>query len=193
LVQRICLLIALATLAGCAVSPYDEGKSVADVPANVHAICLKQFYVTSGAPYVDGEPPGDPSPSESNLEVLSIAKGDVIADLTAAGYKLVDDPHGSCDLRLKVSTYYQPERWPVIQRSIFVIMIVYGSDDVRLFRAAGVRFNNFGLIGAVAGPSRDDMVSATARDAVDNLLAELHKGTKKNTPVSRLRSSIAWR
>lgn len=184
MLKHLLAAAAMSLLAACSVSPYYPGKSAADVPAQVKIIGVKQAYVTSGAAETNGEPPPDPSPSDSDLEVLAVAKASLIAGLTEAGYKLVDDPQAACDIGMKLTIYYQPERWPLIQRSIFVIVLILGPDGEHLFRAAGVRFNNFGLIGAIAGPSRDDAVAATARDAVEKLVGELHNGKKQNTPVS---------
>jgi len=183
---RVFLVPLLLSLAACGGASYEEGKSSSDVPAHVNTIKIKDVYMTVLLASTDsnGDYERDTNPSSNDQEVTAVAKANIVDQFTNLGYKVVEGD-APADIDTKFTLYYQPERWPLVDREFHVWARFYNSSDVPLFKVHTNDVNAVGLIGAVVGPSRDDMVSSVSRKAVVEGVDELRKGTLENSPVDQ--------
>jgi len=180
---RISLVSLLLSLAACAGPHYEDGKSSSDVPSHVNTVKLKDVYMTVmlAGKDANGDYERDTSPSSNDQEVTVLAKANIINQFTNLGYKIVEGD-APADINAKFALFYQPERFPLVDREFHVWARIYNSSDAPLF-TIHTHDMNAGLIGVVAGSSRDDMVSSVAREAVVQAVNELRKGTFQNTSV----------
>jgi putative lipase involved disintegration of autophagic bodies len=193
--RNLIALSLLVLLAACA-SVYEDGKSSADVPANIDVICLKKVFLYGGKADTEsnGQNPKriesmleEENPSSNDLEVLALAKANIVSQLTNFGYEIVESPKSKADIAMAYSVSYMPERWPLIDRSVVVRGYVYGNNDELIYNLMAVRQNSVGLIGALVGSSRDEMVSDASREAVVKVVSEMRKGSLENRPVSQIK------
>ena len=180
-------------LAACA-SPYEEGKSPADVPAHIDVVNLKAVSMTPldpkdlhlAANEFRDKQQQDAALSQNDQEVLSLAKANIVSQLTNFGYKVVEGDEAKSDIWMTYTVHYQPEIL-LVNRSVLIEGRVYdttGGPVFRLFQRNRPAVG--GLLGVLLEPSRDEMVSTTARDSVVKLVEEVRKGTKENMSVSSL-------
>ena len=177
-------LLAGFVLAACASappSPYEKGKSSADVPARIHAIKLKPLVMSNQG---NNQPPRDLSTNDQ--EVLALAKANIVSQFTNFGYKIIEGDRNKGDISVAFVIDYQPD-YVLVSRQAKINGMVYDTDGSALFHAEAAAQNNGGgsLLGAVVASamgSRDEMVSAVARDVTINIVNELQKGTKNASP-----------
>ena len=191
--KQLSLIFSLLVLSACASSPYAEHKSAADVPAHVNAVYLKRVYMVDpwarddkGGTGADAkaDPAEDADPSQNDREVVALAKANILSQLTNFGYTTVESETAPADITMSFFVNYQPERWPLVNRSVFVAGRAYDRQGASLFTMA-TRDQSAGLIGAVAGASRDEMVAAATRKTVVKLVDEMRKGTLENEPATK--------
>jgi len=164
-------------------SPYAKGKSASDIPAHVDVIALKEVAMAYGQEK-NGDPKPDANPSENDREVTVVVRRNIVSQLTNYGFKIVENPQEKADVGLRFYIGYMPERWPLVGRLASVVGIIDDTDGTTLFKTSAMKQNSTGLIGAMVGPSRDEMVSEVARETVIKIVTEMRKGTKNNTPVT---------
>jgi hypothetical protein len=175
------VIILLMTSACTPISPYAKGKSAADIPANIETI---NVLVTNGYGVDKNDNPKiDTTATPNDKEAAAVARKAVLNQIKSYGYRAIEDPKAKADVSLGLFLYYIPERWPLIGRVVSVSGVIYDEDRNVIFKTAVSDQNTAGLIGAVAGPSRDEMVSSVARTVTVTLVKELQKGTKNTAPV----------
>ena len=184
-IARLGVLLALAA---CASSPYEEGKSFADVVTNVNVIRLNDVYMATHSTAANGEPEREEDPSTNDQEALHATKMNVVSQLSNFGYTVTEEPHAPADIGMSFFIRYQPERWPLVSRSATVIGRVYDVKGASLFHMEENRNNETGnllgnLLTAVGGTSRDEMIADATRSVVIKIVNEMRKGTKEKTPV----------
>ena len=160
-------------LAGCA-SPYEKGKSAADVPANIDAIYLQQVYVadlTINKPDLAAET----TPSKDSLEMLNVVKPSVVNQLTNFGYKIVEDSHEKADIAMKCGVRYHGY-WPLSADLMYTWCKVYDLSGAPIFQFFAV--DQRGLIDYALGPTISTLAAKEARDTVIKVVNEMRKGTK---------------
>ena len=180
-------VLSLLLLSACAQNPYFPGKTASDVPSHVDVVYLKDVYITTygGESTKDpmSEPNRDMTPSDNDKEVLALAKASILSQMQNFGYVVTEDQSKPADVAMGFYVSYQPERWPLIDRAVGINSKLYAIDGTPLFKMYAGRMNSVGLIGALAGPSRDDMVSEAAREAAVKVVTEMRKGTKDGKPA----------
>lgn len=173
-------------VAGCAApSPYEPGKSTADIPAQIDVIKLDQVADINGwSSDPDWDKRIDPAPSDNDREVMALAKNAVVAQFENFGMHIVEDDSRAPDLKIKLYVAYQPEVL-IAHRGVIVFIRVFDTEGSPILKMAKARMVTGGFIdGLVISvlTSRDGMVTDAARDAVQATVAELQKGTK---PLAR--------
>lgn len=131
----------------------------------------------------NSEPNKDSNPSQNDQEVLALAKANVVSQLNNFGYSVTEDAAKKSDLAVRFYVSYQPERWPLIDRSVSISGKIYELSGPPVLKISTIRMNSVGLIGALVGPSRDDMVAEASREVVVKIVDELRKGTKEAKPA----------
>lgn len=195
MVRVIVLIFTLFNLAACAGAGYAPNRSASDIPAHIDVIKLDQVYMSNSSAEVTSlnDPSQDISPSQNDQEVTSVTRANILNQLTNYGYKVVEDS-SQADLTMRFFINYQPERWPLVGRSVVVLGRVYNNGNDLIYSVRTHQENSIGLIGAVVGASRDEMVSDTAREAVVKLVDEMRKGTKENltyqVPATRTATTV---
>jgi len=188
MLKRLFPLALVALLGACTQSPYFPGRTPSDVPSHVDVVYLKNIYITTwGGENVSdpkSEPNRDMTPSDNDKEVLALAKANILSQMQNFGYSVTEDETKAADAVMGFYVAYQPERWPLVDRSVGISGKLYALDGTPLFKMYVGRVNSIGLIGALAGPSRDDMVSDAAREVAVKVVTEMRKGTKDNKPVA---------
>lgn len=167
-------------LGACAArSPYEAGKSAADVPARIDVIKLDKFAPlelwTRGG---DLEARVDGKPSDNEREVMAVAKQAVVAQFENFGMHVVEDDSRAADVRIRVYVSYVPEAGLLVHRAVRVTIRVFDTDGTPIVMLGAARLNRNGIIDALF-TSRDAMVADVARQAVQNTVKELEMGTKK--------------
>lgn len=170
-------LLSLCLTAACASSPYEVGKSAADVPAKIDVIKLDKVSSYNGAFDADVDKTIDPTPSENDTEVMSAVKAAVIAQFENFGMHIVEDGQRPPDVHVRLYVSYQPELGLFIHRAVVVGIRVLDTDDTPLMRKAAGRVMSGGLIGSML-VARDDFAANVARKVVIDTVGELQKGTK---------------
>jgi hypothetical protein len=183
------LVLLMLSMQACS-SPYAEGKSAADIPAQIDVVDVKQISLVGGTES-NGDPKMDLTPSQNDQEVLAVAKRAIMNQLGNYGYKIVEGPQHSADVEVRFFVNYMPERWPLVDRSVSVLAILDDQDGKTMFKANAFNGNSAGLIGAAIGSSRDEMVASTAQQAVVTLVTEMQKGTKDNKRGQQSASTAA--
>lgn len=180
-------VLALLLLSACAQSPYFPGKSASDVPSHVDVVYLKSVYITTwgGESTKDplSEPNRDMAPSDNDKEVLALAKANILSQMQNFGYTVIEDQSKPAEVAMGFYVSYQPERWPLIDRAVNISGKLYALDGTPLLKMNAGRINSVGLIGALVGPSRDDMVSEAAREVAVKVVTEMRKGTRDGKPA----------
>jgi len=176
---RIFCVAALLLTAACATpSPYEPGKSAADIPARIDVIRLEKLadldVWKSGS---DPEKRIDLAPSDNDREVLAVAKRAVVAQFENFGMHIVEDCSRKPDLRIYVYVGYTPEMGLLVHRAVSVGVFVRDQDDTPILKEWAGRLNGNGVIDAIF-TSRDTMVAGVAQQAVQATVKELQKGTK---------------
>lgn len=172
----------LAALSGCADVNYEKGKSSADVPSRINTIWLKNVYMAKSfsSDKTDGEPQEDTAPSQNDQDVMRVVKATILNQFANYGYSIVEQDNGRADVAVKYYVKYQPERWPLVDRSIWVGGRAYNNEGDPLFNVEKQAVNSTGLIGAIIGPDQDEFVAAPTREAVIALVKELRRGTNEH-------------
>ncbi len=193
MLKKIFLVSVLLVLAACDGLTYQNGKTASDIPANVQTVSLKSIYLVGGdakqtflgpsASADSNNPQPEASPSQNDLDVLAVARDSVIRDLAGAGYRVVD-ANAPADVGIQFFVSYQPEMWPLVNRHLAIAGTIYDARGVFLFKILSHEVNAFGLIGAAVGDSRDEMTASTAKDVIDQISTELHKGSKSNVALN---------
>jgi hypothetical protein len=176
-------VIMLLTASACTpISPYAKGKSAADIPAKIETINV----LVANGDGIDknGNPKIDLTASPNDKEAAAVARKAVLNQINSYGYRVIEDPKAPADVTLGFFLYYIPERWPLIDRVVSVSGIIYDEDRNVMFKTGASDQNTTGLIGAIVGPSRDEMVASVARAVTVTVVKELQKGTKNNTPAA---------
>jgi hypothetical protein len=99
---RFLAVLSLSLTAACASSPYEAGKSAADVPAKIDVIKLDQVASHSGGFGPDVDNSVDPHPSQNDSEVMSVVKAAVVSQFENFGMHIVEDGTRSPDLRVRL-------------------------------------------------------------------------------------------
>lgn|SRR5208282_2574534 len=172
-------LVALPLLAACAPkSPYEPGKSAADIPEKIDVIKFDKFAAIdlwkSGD---DWEQRIDAAPSTNDQEVMAVAKASVIAQFENFGMHIVEDDSRKPDLKIHVFVGYQPELGYYVHRQFAIGIQVLDADDSKILHEAAGHYNAHGLLDAIF-QSRDGMIGDVSRQVVLQTAAELQKGTK---------------
>jgi hypothetical protein len=186
-------------LSACAsTSPYEAGKTSADVAAHVDVINLKKVYLYGGeaddpqaksGPHQKPDPLEETDPSTNDQEVLAVAKTNIVSQLTNLGYSIVDGDKADADIRMSFAVSYIPERVLFVHRAVGVLGLVYAPDGHLLFRLGAGKASAGGAFGSMV-QSRDELVSACAREAVVNVVTEMRKGTLENSPVAKKKQAM---
>ncbi|GGF25818.1 hypothetical protein GCM10011611_34850 [Aliidongia dinghuensis] len=175
---RFLAVLSLCLTAACASSPYEAGKSAADVPSKIDVIKLDKVASFNGGFDSDVDKSIDPNPSQNDSEVMSAVKAAVISQFENYGMHIVEDGTRPPDVRVRLYVSYQPELGLLVHRSVIVGIRVLDTDGTPLLRMGAAQAMSLGLIGSLI-VSRDDFVTAVARDAVIGTVGELQKGTKE--------------
>jgi len=178
---RALVFVGLAALSACAIpSPYDGGRSPADLPVQVNVIKLENIVLgNTQASASDVRNPEhlaklvNSNPNENSREVLSLAKQTIISQFGRFGIRVIEDDSQKPDLLIRVMIHYQPEIW-LVGRNMSIRIYVYTTDGSPLLHEDAFYFNSHGLMGATL-ESRDYVVSSTAREAASEVDEELAK------------------
>jgi len=180
-------------LSACASSPYDTGRTSADVPSHVDVINLKKIFLYGGeapdplkdsGPHQKPDPLEEKDPSTNDVEVLAVAKANIVSQLTNLGYTIVEGDTTESDVKMSFAVSYMPERVLFVHRQVGVQGLVYSPNGNLLFRLGAGKVSAAGAFTSMV-QSRDELVSECAREAVVNVINELRKGTLDNNPVSK--------
>ncbi|HEU5048154.1 MAG TPA: hypothetical protein VFT64_09970 [Rickettsiales bacterium] len=172
--KKILPVLGLMLLAGC-VSPYEEGKSAADVPANIDAIYLQKVYIAAPFTKPGVDPVADDKPSKSSQEMLSVAKPSMVSQLTNFGYKVVEDSHEKADIAMKCGVYYAAV-WPLANDALYTWCRVYDVGGTPLLKF--LAYDERGVIQFALGPTTTAVAAKEARETIIKVVKELRKGTK---------------
>lgn len=184
------LVLTAFLLSACAFppSPYESGKTTADVAAHINVISIKKIFLYGGEaddPSKDSGPHQKPDlleekdPSSNDQEVLAIAKTSIVNQLTNLGYSIVEDDKADADIRMSFAVSYIPERVFFVHRQVGVQGLVYNLDNSLIFKLGAGEASSAGAFGSMV-QSRDELVSDCARKAVINVVTEMRKGTSEN-------------
>lgn len=187
------LVILLLSACASQPSPYESGKSLADVPAHVDVINLKKVFLYGGeaddplkdsGPHQRPDPLEEEDPSSNDQEVLAAAKVSIVNQLTNLGYSIVEDDKADADIRMSFAVSYIPERILFVHRQVGVQGLVYNQDNHLLFKLHTNKASTAGAFGSMV-QSRDELVSDCAREAVVKVVTEMRKGILENNPVAK--------
>ena len=192
------LAIAVALLlAGCQSSPYQTGKTAADVPAKIDTVELTgiTYLVNDAKPIradddltgqaggaVDNRPQREPSDSER--AVSEAVKAAIIDQFENFGMHVVEDGSRKPDLKVGLTLAYTPELGLLIHRSISVTLTAMTPEGQPLLSFTQAAMST-GLLGSLI-VSRDDMAQKVARILIVKTVQELQRGTKTETHAARL-------
>ncbi len=191
--KYIGLTLTAILLSACATSPYEAGISSADVPAHVDVINLKKVFLYDGeaedplkdsGPHQKPDPLEEKDPSSNDLEVLAVAKANILSQLTNLGYSIIEDEKADADIKMSYAVSYIPERVLFVHRQVMVQALAYSPNGGLLFRLGSGKASAAGALGSMV-QSRDELVSECAREAVVNAIQEMRKGMKENTSVAK--------
>jgi hypothetical protein len=191
--KYIGLALVTLLLAACASSPYEQGKSVADIPSHIDVINLKRVFLYGGeaddplkdaGPHNKPDPLEEKDPSTNDQEVLAIAKTNILSQLTNLGYTVVEDDKTKGDVAMSFAVSYMPERVLFVHRQVGVQGMVYDPNGNLLFRLGQGKASAGGAFGSMV-QTRDELVSDCTREAVVKVVTEMRKGTLDNQPVSK--------
>jgi uncharacterized lipoprotein YajG len=193
---RVLVVAAALLLAGCQSSPYQTGKTAADVPAKIDTVALTgiTYLVNDAKPIradddltgqageaVDSRPRREPS--ESERAVSGAVKAAVIDQFENFGMHVVEDDSRKPDLKVGLTLAYTPELGLLIHRSISVTLTAMTPDGQPLLSFTQAAMSS-GLLGSLV-VSRDDLVQSVARALIVKTVQELQRGTKTETHASR--------
>ena len=174
--RTLTLMLALL-LGACAGIAYGPERGAADIPAGVDAIRLAELSPVSLLTTADNVQENvDLSPSENDREMLAAARVNLIKAFAAAGIAVVEDDSRPTTVGMRVYIAYQPERWPLVLRSVSVFVRVFDADDQFLFRDARGK-GSFTVVQSMV-QTRDDFVADVIDSVTEDAVAELRKGTK---------------
>lgn len=181
-VKTFALLFLAVGLSACAApSPYFEGKSAADVPAQVDVIRLKGVEMIDNGGWSLYDDKGEfkiaKNLSQNDQEVQSIIKRSILNQLNNYGYKVVEDDKTKSDVQMQFFVNYIPEYGIIVNRTVGIFGFLHDQNDQRIFRHLAGDVNTNGLLGALL-TSRDDVVSAAAQKVTVQMVTEMQKGTK---------------
>lgn len=175
---RFLAVLSLCLTAACASSPYETGKSAADVPSKIEVVKLDTVASFNGGFGSDVDNSIDPHPSQNDSEVLTVVKAAVVSQFENFGMHIVEDGTRSPDVLVRLYVSYQPELGLFIHRSVVVGIRVLDTDGAPLLRKGAAKVMSGGLIGSLL-VARDDFVAEVGRNAVIGTVKELEKGTKQ--------------